>query len=141
MACLTTGSRRTSPHLPAGVPTKAHPALFGAVCRQWTEAAEIVLPHAFQPHTVVIEYLLHVTTLLDGSEINPLTAHLCSPPRRLPEPETVSRSCPQPLSKPPACAPPPASLDCDCLVAVPVRALPPVPGYSPPPISRPHSRS
>src|SRR5262249_49873571 len=48
---------------------------------------------------------------------------------RSPEPETVSRSCPRPSSKPPTCAPPPASPGCNHLVSVPARALPPAAGY------------
>src|SRR5215475_16090325 len=79
LACLTTGNRMTSPHVSAGVHAKALPALFGAVCRQWTEATEVVLPHAFQRHAVVFQYLLDVNAFLDGSEIYPLAAHFCPP--------------------------------------------------------------
>jgi hypothetical protein len=70
----------------------------------------------------VFEDLVDVDAFLNGSEINPLVAHVGSPRRRSPAPETVSRSCPQPLSKPPTCAPPPALPGCDCLVSVPAHA-------------------
>src|SRR6516225_9696443 len=70
------------------------------------------------------------------------SAHpLMPPPRRSPASGTVGRSCPPPLGRPPACAPPLTSLGCDLLAAVLVRARLPAAGYGAAPVWRPRSGS